>query len=37
MGFNKKYNVITFQYTLHYMMNNINIVINNLKDILRLY
>ena len=33
--FNKKYNVITFQYTLHYMMNNINIVINNLKDIVK--
>ena len=34
--FKNKYDIITFQYTLHYMMNNINIVMNNLKDIVKL-
>jgi SAM-dependent methyltransferase len=29
-----KYDVITFQFTLHYMMNNINIVISNLKKVM---
>jgi len=29
------YDIVTFQYTLHYMMNNINIVLNNLKDIVK--
>ena len=29
-----KYDVITFQFTLHYMMNNIDVVINNLKKVM---
>jgi len=29
-----KYDVITFQFTLHYMMNNIDTVINNLKKVM---
>lgn len=29
-----KYDVVTFQFTLHYMMNNINIVISNLKKVM---
>jgi SAM-dependent methyltransferase len=33
--FNNKYDVVTFQYTLHYMMNNIKIVMSNLKDIIK--
>ncbi len=30
-----KYDVITFQFTLHYMMNNIDVVINNLKKVMK--
>ena len=33
--FDNIYNVITFQFTLHYMMNNIQIVMNNLKNIVK--
>jgi hypothetical protein len=33
--FNNIYNVVTFQYTLHYMMNNINIIMNNLKNVVK--
>jgi SAM-dependent methyltransferase len=29
-----KYDVVTFQFTLHYMINNIDIIINNLKKIM---
>lgn len=30
-----KYDVITFQFTLHYMMNNIQIIINNLNKVMK--
>jgi ubiquinone/menaquinone biosynthesis C-methylase UbiE len=33
--FDNIYNVVTFQFTLHYMMNNINVVMNNLKSIVK--
>ena len=30
-----KYDIITFQFTLHYMMNNIDMIINNLNKIMK--
>jgi SAM-dependent methyltransferase len=30
-----KYDIITFQFTLHYMMNNINIIIKNLNNVIK--
>jgi SAM-dependent methyltransferase len=30
-----KYDIITFQFTLHYMMNNIDIIINNLNKVMK--
>ena len=33
--FKNKYDIITFQFTIHYMMNNIDIVLKNLSDIVR--
>jgi len=34
IALSNKYDVITFQFTLHYMMNNINTVISNLKKVM---
>ena len=30
-----KYDIITFQFTLHYMMNNIDMIINNLNKVMK--
>jgi ubiquinone/menaquinone biosynthesis C-methylase UbiE len=33
--FNNKYDVVTFQFTLHYMMNNIDLIIKNLDKVIK--
>lgn len=33
--FDNKYDVVTFQFTLHYMMNNIDLIIKNLEKIIK--
>ncbi len=35
IALDNKYDVITFQFTLHYMMNEIDIVIDNLKKVMK--